>query len=62
MLILVLLFVGGAVAGTLGFVEVLESLEAGLAQALAVPESEQARRGHRRADALARSSCACSAG
>jgi ABC-type transport system involved in multi-copper enzyme maturation permease subunit len=36
--ILVLLFVGGAVAGTLAFVEVLESLEASLAQALAVAD------------------------
>jgi ABC-type transport system involved in multi-copper enzyme maturation permease subunit len=37
-LILVLLFVGGAVAGTLAFVELLESVEAGLARALAVAE------------------------
>jgi hypothetical protein len=37
-LILVLLFVGGAAAGTLAFVEVLESLEASLAEALAVAE------------------------
>jgi ABC-type transport system involved in multi-copper enzyme maturation permease subunit len=37
-LILTLLFVGGAVAGTLVFVELLESLEATLAEALAVAE------------------------
>ncbi len=37
-LILALLFVGGAVAGTLAFVEILESVEASLAQALAVAE------------------------
>ena len=37
-LILVLLFVGGAVAGTLGFIDLLESLEVALAQALAVPD------------------------
>jgi ABC-type transport system involved in multi-copper enzyme maturation permease subunit len=37
-LILTLLFVGGAVAGTLVFVELLESLEASLAEALAVAE------------------------
>lgn len=37
-LILALLFVGGAVAGTLAFVDLLESLEATLAQALAVAE------------------------
>lgn len=36
MLIFALLFVGGAVAGTLVFVDVLESLEASLAQALMV--------------------------
>jgi len=37
-LIFALLFVGGAVAGTLAFVELLESLEAGLARALAVAD------------------------
>jgi ABC-type transport system involved in multi-copper enzyme maturation permease subunit len=37
-LIFALLFLGGAVAGTLAFVEVLESLEATLAQTLAVAE------------------------
>jgi ABC-type transport system involved in multi-copper enzyme maturation permease subunit len=37
--ILVLLFVGGAVAGTLGFIDLLESLESTLAQTLAVPDA-----------------------
>ncbi len=40
-LILVLLFVGGAVAGTLAFIDLLGSLEVALAQALAVPDPDK---------------------
>ena len=40
-LILALLYVGGAVAGTLGFVELLDSLEQSLSQALSVAQADR---------------------